>query len=94
MIRLQNRTRFPDESSTSSTSFSTFTSRILGLIGFLTAAFATFLSLIPPTEEPHKLIYLAKLLGSSAALIALGLLLFHLGRRRNVPLPPSTPQTL
>jgi amino acid transporter len=69
--------------STSFTSFTSFTSKILGLIGFLTAAFATFLSLIPPPEEPHKLLYLAKLLGSSAALVALGLLLFHLGRRRN-----------
>jgi len=71
------------ESFTSSTSFTSFTSKLLGLIGFLTAAFATFLSLIPPTEEPHKLLYLAKLLGSTAALIALGLLIFHLGRRRN-----------
>jgi amino acid transporter len=74
---------FPSESSTSFTSFTSFTSRILGLIGFTTAAFATLLSLIPPTEEPHKLLYLFKLLGSTAALIALGLLIFHLGRRRN-----------
>ncbi|HTA57542.1 MAG TPA: APC family permease [Candidatus Baltobacteraceae bacterium] len=82
------------ESFTSSTSFTSFTSRILGLIGFLSAAFATLLSLIPPTEEPHKLLYLAKLLGSTAALIALGLLLFHLGQRRNRPPPPSIPQSL
>jgi amino acid transporter len=82
------------ESFTSFTSLTSFTSKGLGLIGFLTAAFATFLSLIPPPEEPHKLLYLAKLLGSTAALIALGLLIFHLGRRRNSsPLPP-TPQTL
>jgi glutamate:GABA antiporter len=71
------------ESFTSFTSLSSFTSKTLGLIGFLSAAFATLLSLIPPTEEPHKLLYLAKLLGSTAALIALGLLIFHLGRRRN-----------
>jgi glutamate:GABA antiporter len=84
----------PDSASESFTSFTSFTSRLLGLIGFTTAAFATFLSLIPPPEEPHKLLYLLKLLGSTAALIALGLLIFHLGRRRNpVPIPP-TPQTL
>jgi amino acid transporter len=109
MIRLQNRTRFPDqpvpssppnpesnaaptstsESSNSSTSFASFTSltsltsKLLGLIGFTTAAFSTFLSLIPPPEEPHKLLYLLKLLGSTTALIALGFLVFHLGRRRN-----------
>ncbi|HXH66584.1 MAG TPA: APC family permease [Candidatus Limnocylindrales bacterium] len=71
------------ESYNSFTSFPSFTSRILGFIGFSTATFATFLSLIPPPEEPHKLLYLLKLLGSTAALIALGFLLFHLGQRRN-----------
>ncbi|HET7108488.1 MAG TPA: APC family permease [Candidatus Acidoferrum sp.] len=102
MIRLQNRQRFPDQLTPNSTSdsftsftfLSSFTSRILGLIGFLSASFATLLSLIPPTEEPHKLLYLAKLLGSSAALIALGLLLFHLGRRRNHAPPSSIPKPL
>jgi amino acid transporter len=53
----------------------------LGCLGFATAAFATFLSLIPPLEEPHKLLYLIKLLGSTAALIAIGHLIFHFGRR-------------
>lgn len=112
MIRLQNRSRFPDEfaanspsnsvskfpsdsafestseSLTASPSFislSSFSSTILGLIGFTTSAFATFLSLIPPPEEPHKLLYLLKILGSTAALIALGFLIFHLGQRRNRP---------
>jgi formate-dependent nitrite reductase membrane component NrfD len=91
MIRLQNRHRFPDqpatnstpESLTSFTSFNSFTARTLGLIGFTASAFATLLSLIPPPEEPHKLLYLLKLLGSTAVLIALGLFIFHLGRRRN-----------
>ena len=91
MIRLQNRVRFPDqlatnsasESFTSVTFFTSFTSRTLGLIGFTTATFATLLSLIPPPEEPHKLLYLLKLLGSTAVLVALGLVLFHLGRRRS-----------
>jgi hypothetical protein len=73
----------PSESLASFTSLTSFTSKLLGLIGFSTAAFATLLSLIPPAEEPHKLLYLLKLLGSTAALIALGLLIFHLGRRRN-----------
>src|SRR6202041_202996 len=71
------------ESLASFTSLTSFTSKLLGLIGFSTAAFATLRSLIPPAEEPHKLLYLLKLLGSTAALIALGLLIFHLGRRRN-----------
>ena len=88
MIRLQNRARFPAQlgsalPSESFTSFTSYTSRILGLIGFSTSAFATLLSLVPPPEETHKLLYLLKLLGSTAVLIALGLLIFHLGRRRN-----------
>jgi glutamate:GABA antiporter len=92
MIRLQNRSRFPSESESESESFTSspswisltsFPSKILGLIGFLSSAFATFLSLIPPPEEPHKLLYLLKILGSAAALIALGFLIFHLGQHRN-----------
>jgi amino acid transporter len=87
MIRLQNRARFPAQLGSAlpseSESFTSYTSRILGLIGFSTSAFATLLSLVPPPEETHKLLYLLKLLGSTAVLIALGLLIFHLGRRRN-----------
>jgi amino acid transporter len=85
MIRLQNRRRFPDQFANNLTpkSFTSFTSKVLGLVGFTTAAFATFLSLILPAEEPQKLLYLLKLLGSTAALIALGFLIFHLGRRRH-----------
>jgi glutamate:GABA antiporter len=55
---------------------------LLGCVGFATAAFATFLSLIPPPEEPHKQLFVAKILGSTAALVGLGLLLYFLGRRR------------
>ena len=95
MIRLQNRDQFPDDldpkpppASSSSrfmpafTSFSPPTYRLLGLVGCCTALFAIGLSLIPPLEEAHKLLYLVKLLGSTGALIVVGLLLFQLGRRR------------
>jgi len=75
-------------SSTVSTSFSIVcipggrrVATLLGCVGFATAAFATALSLIPPLEEAHKLLYLAKILGSTGALIALGLFLFHRGSR-------------
>jgi amino acid transporter len=54
----------------------------LASIGFASAAFATLLSLIPAPEEPHKLLYLLKTLGSAAVLIGVGLILFLLGRRR------------
>jgi amino acid transporter len=55
---------------------------LLGCVGFATAAVATVLSLIPPPEEAGKTLFLLKILGSTAALVLLGLLLFHLGRRR------------
>jgi glutamate:GABA antiporter len=54
---------------------------LLATIGFATAAFATLLSLIPPPEEPHKHLYFAKIVGSAAVLIFLGMALFALGRR-------------
>lgn len=93
MIRLQDRPRFPDQlrsgsasafgSSSSFTSLTPLSARALGAIGFASAGFATFLSLIPPLEEPHQFLYLVKLLGSTGLLIVLGLLLFHVGKRRN-----------
>ncbi len=58
---------------------------LLGSIGFLTCAFATVLSLLPAPEEPHKLLYLLKIFGSTGALIALGVLVFYLGSRRAHP---------
>ena len=56
---------------------------VVASIGFATAAFATVLSLVPPAEEPHKLLYLAKILSSTAVLLAIGLLIFYYGRSRN-----------
>jgi glutamate:GABA antiporter len=55
---------------------------LLGCVGFATAAFATVLSLIPPAEEMHKGLYVVKIVGATAFLIGLGLLLFVVGRRR------------
>ena len=55
---------------------------LLGCVGFATAAFATFLSLIPPPEETHKQLFVLKILVSTAALVGVGLLLYYLARRR------------
>lgn len=54
----------------------------LGGVGLAASSFAIALSLIPPPEEPHKFLFLAKTIGANAFLIALGLLLFFQGRRR------------
>ena len=55
---------------------------LLGCLGFATAALATVLSLIPPPEEANRVLFFVKILGSSVGLVLLGLLLFHLGQRR------------
>lgn len=55
---------------------------LFGCVGFTSAAFATFLSLIPPPAEPHKFVFTLKILISTAALVGLGILFFYLGRRR------------
>jgi amino acid transporter len=59
---------------------------VVASVGFATAAFATILSLIPPPEEVHKLLYLGKILGSTTVVLGLGLLLFHMGRRQSANL--------
>jgi len=56
---------------------------LLGCVGFASCAFATALSLIPPENEAHKLLFTLKIFVSVAGLIGLGSLLFLLGRRRN-----------
>jgi glutamate:GABA antiporter len=55
---------------------------LLGCLGFATAALATVLSFIPPPEEAHKILFFGKLLGSTAAMALLGLLLFRYGGSR------------
>ncbi len=65
---------------------------LLGCVGFATAAFATFLSLVPPLEEPHKQLFVIKILASTAALVGLGLFLYFIARRRN-PRNASPPAT-
>jgi len=65
---------------------------LLGCVGFATAAFATFLSLVPPLEEPHKHLFVIKILASTAALVGLGLFLYFIARRRS-PRNASPPAT-
>jgi amino acid transporter len=53
---------------------------LLGCVGFATAAFAMVLSLVPPAEEPHKGLYLVKIMSATAFLTGLGVLQFVAGR--------------
>jgi len=86
MVRLQKRSHFPSghNAATDIGPFAKLPSGIgyaLGVVGFLAASVATALSFVPPVEEPNKLLYLWKLLGTAAVLMGMGLLLFHSGRR-------------
>lgn len=55
---------------------------VLGIMGLLSTGFATVISLLPPPEEPHKILFLLKIFGSTAAVLGLGMLVFYFGRHR------------
>lgn len=92
MVRLQDADCFPNEAVSSAalpqgfagklTNLPRWLSILLGAIGACSATFAIGLSLIPPLEEPHKLLYVSKLIGASGVVTGIGALLFRHGRRR------------
>jgi amino acid transporter len=55
--------------------------RLVGAVGFLTTAVSIVLACVPAEAEPNKVLALAKVLGSSAALLAVGALVYGVGRR-------------
>jgi glutamate:GABA antiporter len=57
---------------------------VVALIGLLTTAVSSILACIPPADEPDKVLAVVKLLGSSAALVLTGAVVYWLGRRRVV----------
>jgi glutamate:GABA antiporter len=56
---------------------------ILGGLGFLTTAIAIVLACIPAAEEPNKPLAVAKIVGLSAALLAVGALVYMAGRSKD-----------
>lgn len=63
--------------------------RVVACIGFLTTLFATVLSLFPSPDEPHMLLAAAKILGSTAVLIGVGMVVYWLGKSRATRLARS-----
>jgi len=64
----------------------------LAAIGFACTALTIVLSVIPPKEEPHKALAVAKVLTSTAALIGAGVAVFAIAwRKRKVRLSPTAP---
>jgi len=54
----------------------------VGALGFASSVITIVLSLVPPSEEPHKILAVAKIVLATAVLIGVGVGLFYLGRRR------------
>jgi amino acid transporter len=55
---------------------------VLGALGFVVSAAAIVLACIPADDEPNKRLAIAKVVGSSLALLVAGALVYALGRRR------------
>ena len=54
----------------------------LAVIGFATTAISIVLACIPGADEPHKALAVAKIVGSSLLLVAIGVLVYVNGRSR------------
>ncbi|PYR62157.1 MAG: hypothetical protein DMF91_07670 [Acidobacteria bacterium] len=54
----------------------------LAALGFVTTAVSIVLACIPPAEAPDKTLAVVKVVGASLALVALGVMVYMLGRRR------------
>jgi amino acid transporter len=55
---------------------------LIGALGFITSAVTIVLSLAPPSEEPHKVLAVAKIVGLTGILIVAGIAIFYWRRRQ------------
>jgi glutamate:GABA antiporter len=54
----------------------------IGTLGFITSVVTIILSLVPPTEEPHKIMAVLKIVIATAVMVGIGVGLFYVGRNR------------
>jgi amino acid transporter len=59
----------------------------LGTLGFTTTMVTIVFSMIPAADEPYKLLAVAKIVGLTALLLAVGVLLFVFGKSRVAKIP-------
>jgi glutamate:GABA antiporter len=57
--------------------------KALAVLGFVVTTISIVLACVPPDDEPNKLLAVVKVVGSSAALVGVGIVVYALGRRRN-----------
>ena len=55
---------------------------LLASVGFVVTAISIVLAAVPPDEEPNKMLAVVKVVGSSLALVAIGVGVYLAGRRR------------
>ena len=58
----------------------------LAVLGLLTTTVSSILACIPPAEEPHKFFAVVKLLGSSVLMVAVGAVVYWLGKSKHLEL--------
>jgi glutamate:GABA antiporter len=56
--------------------------KVVAVVGFLTTSLTIILSLIPQPDEPNKPLAVLKIVGSTAIVIALGVWIYWLGKKR------------
>jgi glutamate:GABA antiporter len=56
--------------------------RAVACVGFSTTLFAILLSLIPAPDEPHKFFAAGKILGSTAVLVGVGIVVYWIGKSK------------
>src|ERR1051325_643657 len=61
----------------------------LAILGLLTTTVSSILACIPPAEEPHKFLAVVKLLGSSALMVAIGAIIYWIGKSKTRLPSPS-----
>jgi len=89
MIRLQSRPATPEVMRVPGGSR---VAVALAAIGFVCTSVTIVLSVIPPSEEPHKALAVSKVLVSTAALTGAGVVVFALeARKRKSRLSPASP---
>jgi len=55
---------------------------VLAVSGLLTTIISSVLACIPPADEPHKVLAVTKIVGSSAAMVGAGAVVYWIGRLR------------
>jgi glutamate:GABA antiporter len=57
--------------------------KLVACVGFATTLTTIFLSLLPPPDEPNKVLAVVKIIGSSGTLLGLGSLFYYLKKQKN-----------